>query len=98
MRTAGLVAGVRAGNSIQAFVWRRRPDKIRIQQTHDSAPVLLNLRRSVIRNRDAPEDRRKNGGYQCPMRGWRRRRGPQGKKGRRQEPLTAAGGGELTGV
>src|ERR1700676_993619 len=92
MWTGGLVAGVRAGSSIQASVRRRGPDTVRIQQTHDPAPVLLNVRHSVIRNRDAPEDRRKIGGYQCPMRGWRRRGRPQGEKGRRQEPLIAAGG------
>src|ERR1700691_1735634 len=42
---------------------------IQIQQAHDRAPVLLNLRYSVIRDRDASEDRRKNGGYQCPVLG-----------------------------
>src|SRR5258707_802241 len=91
MWSAGFVASVRAGNSIQASVGRRRPDKVRIQQTHDPAPVLLNLRHSVIRNGDAPEERRKIGGYQCPMPGWRRRGRPQGEKGRWQEPLIAAG-------
>src|SRR6202042_3441755 len=91
MWTAGVVAGVCAGNSVQASVGRCGPDKVRIQQTHDPAPVLLNLWHSVIRNRDAPEDWRKNGGYQCPMPGWRRRGRPQGEEGRRQESLIAAG-------
>src|ERR1700690_2898950 len=87
MWAAGFIASVRAGNAIQASIRRRRPDKVRIQQTHDPAPVLLNLRHSVIRNRDAPEDWRKNGGHQCAMPGWRRCGRPQGEKGRWQEPL-----------
>jgi len=87
MWTAGLLAGVRAGKSIQASVGRERPDKARIQQTHDPAPVLFNLRHPVIRNRDEPKDRRKTGGHQCPLRGRRRCGRPQGEKGRRQEPL-----------
>jgi hypothetical protein len=92
MWAAGFVAGVRAGKSIQASVRRRRPDKVRIQQAHDPAPVLLNLRYSVIRNRDAPEDRRKNGGHQCAMPGWRRCGRPQGEEGRWQGPLERLAG------
>src|ERR1700734_3249226 len=87
MWAAGFVASVRAGDSIQASVRRRQPNKVRIQQTHDPAPVLLNLWHSVIRNRDPPKDWRKNGGHQCAMCGWRRRGRLQGEKGRRQKPL-----------
>src|ERR1700687_2273333 len=56
MWPAGLIAGVRAGKSIQAPVWWHRPDEVRIQQAHDRAPVLLNLRHPVICNRDTSED------------------------------------------
>src|ERR1700723_1054580 len=90
MWTPGLVAGVRAGNSVQTYVRRRRPDAVRIQQTHDPAPVLRNLRYSVFRHGNAPQDRRKIGGHQCAMRGWRRRGRAQGEKGRRQELIIAA--------
>ena len=83
MWPAGLTAGVRPGNSIQASVWRRRSDRVRIQQTPDPAPVLLNLRHSVIRNRDVPQDWREIGGDQCPIRDGIAVEALKVKKGRR---------------